>query len=202
MAVSYKMDNDLSGTYELSREDMLRIEEIVQPLLADISFKESPCVDIVPLVRKDGFNVITRKLDINTTGYIHANGDMNDYQRLIVINTEFKNVHYEDDIILKKSRFVTAHEYGHFKLHRQDSEPFFSEHRDTDNKADKKELEADYFARSLLMPVEQFKMYFKIFNELKRGDQMSVVKLLSKIFRVTTEKVKCRIKDMAMLNVG
>lgn len=59
---------------------------------------------------------------------------------------------------IEKSRFITAYEYEHYVLHKKQDKDFYA-HRDRDIRDSPKELEADYFARSILMPEKFFRVY-------------------------------------------
>ena len=72
-------------------------------------------------------------------------------------------------------------------------------HRDTDHRTDIKELEADYFARSVLMPIKQFKIFYHVLNEMGGEDETFTIETLSRLFKVTRNKVKKRIGDLAVL---
>lgn len=183
---------------KLNKEKMLFIESKTQSLLKDVDFEKSPYVDIVSLVKKDGFNVEPKDMDIDTTGCLLVNNDEANKERIIMVNTKFKNPDNEEDVVFKKSRFITAHEYGHFILHKEDGHPIYA-HRDTDHREDDIELEADYFARSLLMPLDNFKMYYNAINEIGNGDEVFTVTVLSRLFKVTKNKVKKRVEDITVL---
>lgn len=182
---------------EITKERMLQIEEIVKSILADIN-SEKPYVDIVSIVKREGFEVEPMEMDSETTGCLLVNNDERAAKRLIMVNTDFKNPENESDVVFKKSRFITAHEYGHYKLHREDGEPIYA-HRDTYHRTDPTELEADYFARSILMPLSQFQLFHGIVKKMSNGDEQFTVEMLSKLFRVTQNKVKKRIGDLSVL---
>jgi len=111
----------------LSKERMLEIEKIADKILVKTKFKDKPFIDIVSIVKKDGFTVQQTELEMNTTGCLLVN----DYkkERLIVVNSYFKESNDEKEVILKKSRFITAHEYGHYILNKHERKSIFA-HRD------------------------------------------------------------------------
>lgn len=183
---------------DIKKERMIAIEKITSDLLKDVNFGHSPYVDIVSLVKKDNFVVEPTAMDMETTGCLLVNEDVNNPKRLIAVNTFFKNPDNESDVVFKKSRFITAHEYGHFILHREQGEPIYA-HRDTYHRTEPNELEADYFARSILMPLSQFKVYYDILNNMGNNDSSFTVEMLSKLFKVTRNKVNKRIGDLSAL---
>lgn len=189
---------------KITKERMLEIEKIVKDILlksnidTDISY-----IDIVSLVKKDGFIVQPMNMPIATTGCLFVDDTLQKPERLIMVNKKFKNPDNEDDVVFKKSRFITAHEYGHYILHKSYDKPLYA-HRDSDKRDTEKELEADYFARSLLMPLEKFKSYYKSLKNLSEDDDGNdtydtIIKILSLIFRVTKNKVEKRIDDLMVL---
>lgn len=182
----------------IEKEKMLEIEEKTQQLLGDYDFSKKPYVDIVSIVKKDGFEVEPVEMDIETTGYLWVDNDEKNPKRLIMVNKFFKNPDNETDVVFKKSRFITAHEYGHFILHREEGEPILA-HRDTYHRTEPHELEADYFARSVLMPLKQFKLYYDLLNELGNNDKAFTTEMLSKVFKVTKKKINKRMEDLLVL---
>lgn len=49
-----------------------------------------------------------------------------------MVNKVFDNPDNEEDVVFKKSRFITAHEYGHYILHKSSEQTLYA-HRDNDN---------------------------------------------------------------------
>lgn len=184
---------------EIAKEKMLEIEKITNGILAGIDFEKSPYVDIVSLVKKENFEVEPTEMDIETTGCLLVNNNEKRPKRLIMVNTYFKNPDNEPDVIFKKSRFITAHEYGHFKLHSIEGQPIYA-HRDTYHRTDQNELEADYFARSILMPLRQFKVYYNTLNRMANNDETFAIEILSSLFGVTKNKIRKRIGDLLALD--
>lgn len=208
------------GDGMLTKERKIQIENIVKNIISDYDFSESQTVDIVSLVKKDDFLVQSADLPLKTTGYLAVNDsapidENGEFHRLIVVNKRFKNPDNEDNVVFKKSRFITAHEYGHFKLHKPEDQPLYA-HRDSDRRDDPQEQEADYFARSILMPADNFLECNKIIdkllanikllkmrnNDLIQNEDLSSykVELLSRMFKVTKDKVKRRLEDIDVLS--
>ena len=183
---------------DITKEKMLEIESITKNLLIDNDFNKSPYVDIVSIVKKDGFEVKPQEMPIETTGCLFVSDDKERTERLIMVNTVFKNPDGELDVIFKKSRFITAHEYGHYKLHKPVDQPLYA-HRDSDKRDEPEEMEADFFARSILMPMEYFKLYYSVLNEFGNSDESFTVEMLSRLFKVTRNKIRKRIGDISVL---
>ena len=179
----------LEQVYNLNKERKIEIESVVDGIVGHINFTKNPFIDIVSIVEKEGFVVESRKMDIETTGYLF----IGDNVRYIWVNTDFKNPNNDDDVVFKKSRFITAHEYGHYKLHNVSSA-----HRDTYHRTEPQELEADYFARSILMPLKYFNACYNAVKEYNSNDSY-IIDILTRFFSVTKDKVSKRIADLSEL---
>lgn len=183
---------------DITKERKIEIEEKAKNILLKYNLSDAPDVDIVSIVKQDGFEVIPVLMPIDTTGCLLVNDDPNDYKRLIMVNKDFKNPDNENDIIFKKSRFITAHEYGHYILHKSPEKSLYA-HRDSDKRNKEKELEADYFARAILMPLKPFTSFYNTVNDLSDGDTSFIIDMLSLIFNVSKNKINKRIEDMNIL---
>lgn len=49
------------------------------------------------------------------------------------------------------------------------------------------------------MPLDNFKMYYNAINEIGNGDEVFTVTVLSRLFKVTKNKVKKRVEDITIL---
>ena len=179
----------------LEKERKLQIESEVSKILTNYDFEKNPYVDITAIVKKDGFTITPQEMELETTGclFVEENNGK-ESNKHILVNTIFKNPDNDEDVVFKKSRFITAHEYGHFVLHHS-----FRAHRDTYHRTEPLELEADYFARSILMPLDYFSECYKLLQEFIGNDTKYIIELLSKLFRVTKNKVAKRINDIKEL---
>lgn len=209
----YKRRKKVNYMKDISNEKKIEIENIIHNIISNLDFSESPSVDIVSLVKNNHFLVQAADLPINTTGYLVVNEnefiDNKKTHRLIMVNKTFKNSGNEENIVLKKSRFITAHEYGHFILHKKPDEALYA-HRDSDKRNSAEELEADYFARSILMPAKNFLEAIDIINNAlknftcKTGNERNIrdkciLEILSDYFKVTKAKVLKRMEDIDVL---
>lgn len=94
---------------------------------------------------------------------------------------------------LEKKRFVIAHLLGHYELHYKFGEALYA-HRELSDKG-KKEKEADYFARCLLMPVKCFRTEYLDFAN-KGLTEDDIVTLLQKHFSIPYSEVVKRIEEI------
>lgn len=216
--ISFKNYNRRKGDIcmpDIEKNRKIQIENIVEKLISNLDFSETPSVDIVSLVKRDNFLVQTAELPMDTTGYLIVNDEEyvdedKKFHRLIMINKKFKNPDNEENVVLKKSRFITAHEYGHFILHRKPNEKLYA-HRDSDKRDTPMEVEADYFARSILMPAKSFMRTNDLIDEIlnktmAKNDNIQKdvcnkfkIEFLSKYFKVTKAKVLKRMEDIDVL---
>lgn len=185
----------------ISKEKMMKIEKITNNILSkyNVDLSKNPYVDIVSIVKQDSFKVEPRLMPIDTTGCLLVNDSSTNKERSIIVNKVFKNPDDEEDVVFKKSRFITAHEYGHYVLHKASDDPFYA-HRDSDKRGTEKELEADYFSRSLLMPLKNFTSYYNELMDISDNDNDFTINTLSMIFKVTRNKINKRIEDLEILN--
>lgn len=185
--------------FDVSR--MKQIENIVADKIKDIDFSESPYVDIVKLVEENGVEVMTAKMELDTTGRLIIDNANGIETPIIIVNTMFTNPENEDDVVFKKSRFVTAHEFGHYILHNQGNHQRVSEKRSSIHITELRELEAEYFARSILMPLDIFGGIYKMLIKLFGNDKEDlIIGTLSKMFKVTRNKIKERINDLQIVS--
>lgn len=192
-----QMNTKRKKSMSITKERKMEIEKIVARELLGTKLKKDPYVDIVSLVENKGFSVETENMDINTTGILYVNDDV----KRIIVNENFKNPYNEERVVLKKSRFITAHEYGHYLLHREQLGTPILAHRDTDNRTAQIELEADYFARSILMPLEAAKLYYKAAIQMfDDEDNNFIAYVFSKVFGVTQNKALRRLEDLSELD--
>lgn len=186
---------------KIKKEKMEYIEKRVNEILTENNISPSPSVDIVSLVRNDGFVVEPAKMDKDTTGRLIVDDSKIHKQRIISVNTSFTNPKNESNIILKKSRFITAHEYGHFVLHNEKlGQPTYA-HRDTHHRTEPIEQEADYFARSILMPSDIFKKTYLLIKSFGIKKKKERIRLLSEFFTVTIDKASKRLEDLTDLGL-
>lgn len=153
-----------------------------------------PRFDLIKYLKEqERFDIAFQNMPKGTTGFIFVNEDCNDSEedsiRIIAVNSDLQ----EDPCFLQKSRFIIAHEYAHSILHKRDG--LVLAHRSVSMKKTKKELEADLFARCLLMPKKLVNKLLEnaSFQQLKTESQINYI---STVFNVTTKKAQERLKDL------
>lgn len=190
---------DKMSENSLTKDRMLEIEALANSITKNLDFKKSPFVDITSLVKKDGFTITQKLLDLDTTGILRVDeSDMTNPIREIIVNEIFSNPDKDEDVVFKKGRLIAAHEYSHYKLHMPPNLTYYA-HRDSSKRNTPQELEADFCARSILMPRNEFSAYYDIANEVGGDDKSFIIKSLSKLFGVTMKKIRERISDIEKL---
>lgn len=177
----------------LSEERKIQINQVVEDLSRKHNELNVPVFDIIKFLKeKEGFAVASKIMDKDTTGILIIDDNEiipeSQSHKLIVINSRLQD---KDDFIQRR-RFIIGHEYGHSILHKKDSKQYA--HRDTSNKDDEIEQEADYFARCLLMPESIMKAILSIsFIEILPLKEKAII--ISRIFNVTINKATQRLKE-------
>lgn len=169
------------------------ISQIVDGLLTknpDLCF---PGFDIVKFLKeKEDFSVASNSLQGDTTGMLFVDDENyvpdTSTHKLIVINSSLQ----EQPNFVQRRRFIIAHEYAHYILHKNRSVQYA--HRDTSKREAPEEKEADFFARCLLMPEKMIKPFLE-FDPIKSVSWDNKVSLVSRLFNVTKKKAEQRLRE-------
>ena len=175
-----------------SVERKAEIKQVVDALVSKNSELQFPGFDIVKYLKAQDFSVASNVLDSDTTGMLFVDDENfvpdTETHRLIVVNSLLQ----EQANFIQRRRFIVAHEYAHFVLHKNKSRQYA--HRDTSKREKAEEKEADYFARCLLMPED----WVRAFLNLLQPDGTTwenKVSLVSRVFNVTKKKAEQRLKE-------
>lgn len=169
------------------------IENVVLRILEQNEELNTPAFDIVRYLKeKEQFDIASKPMIDDTTGMLFVDDDNyisdTNAHRLIVINSLLR----EQNNFVQRRRFIIAHEYGHFVLHKSDAKQYA--HRDTSRREALEEKEADYFARCLLMPRNIIDILLNI-DYVKEMPYEVRISLIARIFNVTPKKVKQRLEE-------
>lgn len=173
------------------------IESLVNKFI-DENELNTPGFDLIKfLTQKYDFAIGVQPFDKNTTGVLLVDDDEfipnTNTHKLISINRDLGVV--DDYIYNLKKRFIVAHEFAHYKLHKKDHVQFA--HRDTDKKDTPEEREADYFARCLLMPQKLISNVLDV-DGIKDQTLCDKADIVSRLFAVTRNKAKIRIAELGL----
>lgn len=175
-----------------SVEQKAEIKQVVKALVNENSELQFPGFDIVKYLKAQDFSVASNVLDSDTTGMLFVDDENfvpdTETHRLIVVNSLLQ----EQANFIQRRRFIVAHEYAHFVLHKNESRQYA--HRDTSKREKAEEKEADYFARCLLMPEESVKAVLSL-PQMKETTWENKVSLVSRVFNVTKKKAEQRLKE-------
>jgi len=97
-----------------------------------------------------------------------------------------------------RQRFTFAHELGHYFLgHLTDEAPCFRDNKQSYDlyHFDPKETQANNFAAALLMPEEKI-------NDLILNQDITSIPILAKIFKVSEQAMRIRLKNLGIISYG
>lgn len=149
------------------------------------------------LIKQYDFRIGVQNFDKNTTGVLLVDDDNlipgTNTHKFISVN---KDLGVDDSYVYNlKKRFIIAHEFAHYELHKENHVQFA--HRDTDKKDTPQEREADYFARCLLMPENLVSGVLNV-DGIKEQSLCDKANIISRLFAVTTNKAKIRIDELGL----
>lgn len=169
------------------------IEKVADGIISEYGLNKPGFNLIGFLTRQQGFKVGMQDLDNDTTGLLLVNEKEpitnTGTNRLIVLNSSLE----QDPEYFQKRRFITAHEYGHYILHKETNEIYA--HRDTTARNAPQEKEADYFARCLLMPKKLMNDVYNLWD-LKNASADEKVTTIADSFNVSRKKAKLRLTEV------
>ena len=174
----------------ITKERAQEIETLVDNILTQNEL--SPRFDLTHFLFQKGFQIVQQELDDDTTGMLFV--DDNNFipgtqsNKLIVINSKLKQ---KDDFIQRR-RYISAHEFAHEQLHKKEQVQYA--HRDYSKKETQEEMEADYFARCLLMPRKFIESLFSL-EQFKQLPFNMKVAIVSSVFNVTESKAQKRLES-------
>lgn len=181
-------------------ERKLEIENFANEILNEAQVEDGQVFDLISHLQKENFVVIDCPLGDDTTGMliVDENKSLNilgtNTNKLIVINEHLKY----DDNYLKRRRFICAHEYGHYQLHKNGKLQLAM--RDTGHFGTLEEQEAEYFARCLLMPQDKVIKLISIVNRISQEKSFYIyTKCVSDFFNVTIKKATQRLRELGYI---
>ena len=153
-----------------------------------------PGFDLIQyLTKKEKFQIVLQQLPHKITGVLLVDDTKEilntNTNRLISINSSLK----DEENYSQRMRFICAHEYSHFILHKRDTDTQYA-HRDTDHRDEPEEKEADFFARCLLMPADMVRKILNLdfIRKLEWNEQVSFI---ARTFNVTFNKATQRMVE-------
>lgn len=176
----------------LSDERKEEIEAIAEQIIEKHSLY-FPAFDLAKfLTETEGFLVGEQAMEDGTTGLLLVNDQQpipkTNTHKLITTNLSLRS----EENYKARRRYIAAHEYGHFILHKQDSQLFA--HRDVAHQDSQQEREADYFARCLLMPRKLVDVMLG--SEMVQGlNDEEKISMVARVFNVTPKKAALRLRE-------
>lgn len=160
-----------------------KIEKLVDGLLAEHSIIDAP-IPVETLVKDYGISL--RK------------GDLGDVSGLIVRDGSDVTIGVNSAQSSVRRRFTIAHEFGHFLLHEGISSHVDHNYRvnfrssESAKATDVDEIEANFFAASLLMP----KQFLIAKNSIEALDDDNGVSQLAREFKVSQHAMSLRLANV------
>lgn len=150
------------------------------------NYIDKPPVPVIELAKNYGYEVVEVKLPSNIAGFVNVQ------DRIIYVNNSDSET---------RKAFTVAHELGHIKLHSSELEKNpdigILYRRPLGKKDDdEKEQEANCFAASLLVPQSMYKTVYEQYKKILTKENK--IKLLSRLFGVSSEVMKYRLHDFSL----
>ena len=167
-----------------------KLDERAYRLLEQSEATSTP-VDLDKVATRLGLTIAEKPLEEEFSGFLAVR------EKTIVINARHSYV---------RRRFTTAHEIGHYMLHRrfQQDNPVFIDRtvyfrrKNLDDADYKVELEANGFAAGLLMPKRLLESYLDKFPDLDLS-KSSEIKVLADEFEVSRSSMKYRLGNLGFI---
>ena len=173
--------------------DIRSIESSVKGVLNFIGYADQDClVDIANVAKQLGFLVGNAKLGQEEDGFIIVDEGRSS---ILGFNTD-KLIGVNSERTIDWKRFIIAHELGHYILHfKEKNFKGLYVHLDSKNECLDAEDSADYFATSLLMPMNSFVENYNRLQEAKLPYEEILLVLASR-FCVNKTLVEVRIQEI------
>lgn len=164
-----------------------QIEKIAENVRSDTDLLSVP-VQIGAIASFYGFKIIEADMPDSTSGLVIVNDEnIENFEtnKIIVINSCHS---------YKRKRFTTAHELGHFLMHR--GEPLYA-HRDMGTNGIE-ETNANNIAAALLMPLEVIKKRVKEIKYMfgKNYPTYLIISTIADEFCVSNETAEIRLRKL------
>ena len=174
----------------MNKKKQRAIEKIAESVRDECNVTDYGLQNIFEAAEKIGYRVI--RYPIGNDSFLGF-ALIKDTERIVFSNSS---------LILSREIFSVAHEIGHQKLHL--SESGRTSIRDDDfNDRDEIEVEANYFAACLLMPVDKVKKFIRLeLNEKKTDDVWTGLDIarIQTAFNVSYDMVLVRLKALDIID--
>ncbi|MBS6715065.1 MAG: ImmA/IrrE family metallo-endopeptidase [Dialister sp.] len=182
----------------LNPKSIKHVNQVITELKRQWPQLRSPNFDLIKFLTEN-YDFMIREVAIkdDTTGFILVDDKKPlgfksfSTHKLIVINALLSN----NPDYIQKRRFIVAHEFGHYLLHKHDQIQFAK--RDSGHFDSPEEQEAEYFARCILMPEEIIR---DTINRINQSPIDQKVEAISKMCNVTKKKADYRLRELGIIN--
>lgn len=173
----------------MNKNRQLTIEKIAENVRDECNVTDYGFKDIFEAAEKIGYRTI--RYPIGADSFLGF-ASIKDSERIIFSNSS---------LILSREIFSIAHEIGHQKLHLSEQGRTLIKDDDFSDR-DELEVEANYFAACLLMPVDKVEKFIRLELKSKRienWDGLDIARIQT-AFNVSYDMVLVRLKASGVLN--
>ncbi len=173
----------------MNKNRQIHIEKVAENVRDECNVKDYGFQNIFEAAGKIGYRAI--RYPIGNDSFLGF-ALIKDTERIIFSNSS---------LILSREIFSVAHEIGHQKLHL--SEQGITIIRDDDfNDRDEYEIEANYFAASLLMPIEKVVKFIRLELNNKNSNIWNGLDIarIQTVFNVSYDMVLIRLKSLGIID--
>jgi Zn-dependent peptidase ImmA (M78 family) len=171
---------------------------IAERLLREAGVFEPP-VPIEAIVRSQSIQIVKRRFDDETSGFVHV--DPTTKSAIIGLNISHSKT---------RQRFTLAHELGHFSLHKNsdglmyvDDRDFFVRFRNPHSSggSDREEREANAFAAEILMPKDFLERDIEtVGDELSLSAEHTFIAELAARYGVSRQALSFRLINLGLID--
>ena len=176
------------GMAWLSNNRIKQIDQAIDDIYKQIGVARFPETDLLEIVTKCGINVYQYDFGADHRQVMGA----------IDFTQEKPTIYLNKYNHPNNQQFTLAHEFGHFRLNHTEGNvrfliDFESDIYPKDFNIRQQELEANYFAGSILMPEDILTILLKQ-NYMIKKSTVEKIKILSKHFQVSEVALKTRLR--------
>lgn len=175
----------------LDNSQKQEIDKKISDLVINFEEKNDSSFDIIKFVtKKIGFLVQSLNMGDETSGML-----LYDKNNFVAGTNSHKLIVIKRGLPEEKSRFIVAHELGHYCLRNKDKPQLA--HRENETIENDDELKAEYFARSILMPEENVRKFVELITGFdEKISKEKIIKLIAIMYTVTENKANIRYYEI------
>ena len=175
----------------MNNEQKKIIDTKISNLFSNFQQEQSSSFDIIKFATEnEKFLVQSLNMGEDTSGMM-----LYDKNNFVAGTNSNKLIVIKRGLSEEKSRFIVAHELGHYYL-SDHNKPQLA-HREIETIDNEDEKKAEYFARSILMPKENVSKFIKLLKDFDKNiPEEKIIKLIATMYTVTEKKAKIRYYEI------